>query len=91
MHPTPPALGVHPPAYPFAEWLNGTRWTLTRGRDFWGPPHHFVRKIEASARARRVVVFLRYERDGRHIEVQATPRADVPEGTPLVTREVLRG
>ena len=48
---SPPEPGTRP-TYPFAEWLDGRWWTLTQGRDFWGPVDSLVRSLEASARAR---------------------------------------
>lgn len=74
VHATPPVAGT-PPVYPFAEWLNGQVWTLTRGRDFWGPPLDFARRIQASANGRRIRVILGIDPEGRYIIVEAEPRA----------------
>jgi len=86
VHATPPVAGT-PPVYPFAEWLDGQRWTLNRGRDFWGPPRDFARRIQASARARRLVLFMRYEPDGQYIELCATPRPSAESAVPVVKIE----
>lgn len=60
------------PAYPFAEWLNGSQWVLTRGRDYWGDPAQMIRSLEASARARRVKVTIALDERTRAIYVRAT-------------------
>jgi len=65
---SPPEPGTKP-QYPFAEWLNGRKWVLVRGRDFWGDPAVLVRSIEASARARRLTVEIKI--DGGLMAVQA--------------------
>lgn len=67
---SPPEPGTKP-QYPFAEWLNGRHWVLTKGRDYWGDPEAMIRSIEASARARRLRMRCHYDFDTRCIHVQA--------------------
>ena len=57
---SPPEPGTRP-KYPFAEWLDGRRWTLVRGRDFWGSPGELRRSVQSAANARRVKVEMSVE------------------------------
>jgi len=68
---SPPEPGTRP-KYPFAEWLNGQQWVLTRGRDYWGHPDVLIRSIEASARARRLRVTCTYDTNTRCVYVRAS-------------------
>lgn len=68
VHASPPEPGTKP-NYPFAEWLNGNKWTLTRGRDYWGPTDQFIRQLRGSANARGVGVDLIVEDCGRYVMV----------------------
>ena len=75
VHATPPDPSADKPVYPFAEWLDGRTWRLTRGRDFWGPPWLFARRLQASANARRLCLALfDFDPDGQTIELRAVPR-----------------
>ena len=57
--------------FPWAEWLDGREWHLIRGRDFWGPPELFRRRIQASANARSVKVEIQIDEHRRFIHVKA--------------------
>lgn len=59
------------PVYPFATWLNGSQWVLTRGRDYWGDPAQMIRSLRASARARRVNATITLDERTRAIYVRA--------------------
>lgn len=61
--------------YPWAEWFDGREWNLVRGRDFWGKPEVFKRRIQNAANGRSVKVRIDISEDFRFILVQAAVRA----------------
>lgn len=73
VHASPPEPGTAP-SYPYAEWFNGQQWTLTRGRDFWGPVGLFMRQVRGSANSRRVKIEMSPGDNGRTLTVRAVPR-----------------
>lgn len=56
-HLSPPEPGVAP-KYPWSEWLDGRRWVLARGRDYWDDNAAMRRKVQSSANARRLRVVI---------------------------------
>lgn len=73
MHASKPDPDVAP-RYPFAEWLDGRQWTLVRGRDFWGPPYVFAKRIRGAANARSLRVTMNFSDQGSDMTIQAVPR-----------------
>jgi hypothetical protein len=73
-HPSPPEPG-RVPTYPWAEWLNGREWTLTRGRDYWDENKIMARRIRGAANNLRIPVVID-DSDSRFLRVKAMPRGD---------------
>lgn len=74
-HLSPPEPGAAP-KYPFSEWLDGRRWTLVRGRDFWDTADVFVRRLRGAANAHSIRAEIEASDDGRFVFVEAS-RAQV--------------
>jgi hypothetical protein len=75
---SPPEAGCTP-KYPWPEWLDGRIWTLTRGRDYWGDPSEFSRRLRAAAAQRRRRVEID-DSDPGHLTIRAVPSARPSHG-----------
>jgi hypothetical protein len=68
-----PTLG-RSPRYPWATWLNGQTWRLTKGEDFKTEAENFRAQVYIAAKARGLAAHT--SRNGDELFIQAVPEND---------------